>query len=252
MRMSDPGAARDNRTMARALILSGSGRYSDPWHPYRETSALLAEIVHDAGYEPRIETDADGALRRLDGSVRLVVVNAGDPDGPDHGDDASGPTGRRDRVSPTAEELAAGDAALAAALYRGVGILAMHAAAASLREYPTYGAALGGRWIRGSSWHPQQGEAEVLLVREHPLTVGLDDFTVDDERYTDLHLDAEVQRLAEHDEGGRRHPLVWTRDLGASRLVYDALGHDPRSYASPGHRALLAHALRWLGDAAPS
>lgn len=47
-------------------------------------------------------------------------------------------------------------------------------------------------------------------------------------------------------EAGFRHPLVWAREFGRSRLVYDALGHDPRSYDSEGHRALIAQALGWL------
>lgn len=232
--------------MTDALVLTGTGRYSDPWHPYPDTSPLLAEIVRDAGFEPRIETDIDGALRRLEASVRLVVVNAGDPDGPDLSDRPDGTGRSSDRAFPSADDLAHGDAALSAALDRGIGILVLHSGAASLRDYPSFGEALGGRWVRGESWHPEFGEAHVLVDHRHPLADGLGDFTVEDERYTDLRVDAEVQRLAEHEEAGKRHTLVWTRDLGASRLVYDALGHDRRSYDSPGHRDLLARALSWL------
>lgn len=225
--------------MADALILTGSGRYSDPWHPYAETSPVLADLVRQAGFDPVIETDLDDALPTLGPDIRLLVVNAGDPDGPDAPD---GPP----RELPTVETLAAGEAALAAAIDRGVGVLVLHSGAASLRDHPSFGAALGGRWERGTSWHPEFGEAHVHVVAEHPLAEGFADFTVDDERYTDLQMDAEVQRLAEHEEAGVRHPLVWTRQIGRSRLVYDGLGHDTRSYASAGHRELLARALGWL------
>ncbi|PVE94656.1 ThuA domain-containing protein [Microbacterium sp. TPD7012] len=233
--------------MVDALILTGTGRYSDPWHAYSETSPLLAELARAAGFSPRIETGADGALRRLDDGVRLLVINAGDPEGPDSVD----PTGTRTPATEPEEpvaSLAEGDAALASALDRGIGILAMHSAAASLRDYPSYERALGGRWVRGRSWHPDFGEAHVRLDPEHPLAAGLRDFAVDDERYTDLRLDAEIDRLASHEHDGLPYPLVWTRDLGRSRVVYDALGHDPRSYASAGHRELLARALRWLRE----
>ena len=88
--------------------------------------------------------------------------------------------------------------------------------------------------------------AEVHLVGNHPVREGLDDFTVQDERYADLHLTDVIEPVAEHVEEGVRHPLIWGRELGRSRLVYDALGHDTRSYDSAEHRALIAQALVWL------
>lgn len=229
--------------MADALILTGTGRYSDPWHPYEETSPLLADLARWAGFAPRTENDVDGALRALGAEVRLLVVNAGDPDGPDRPD---APGSSAARLRPTVEEIAEGDAALRRALDRGIGVLVLHSGAASLRDYPAFGAALGGRWVRGESWHPEFGDAHVHLVPEHPLATGFGDFVVEDERYTDLRMHGEVQRLAEHEEAGVRHPLMWTRELGSTRVVYDGLGHDARSYASPGHRALVARALVWL------
>jgi len=233
--------------MVDALILTGTGRYADPWHPYAETSPLLAELVRAAGFSPQIETDIDAALRGLDAGVRLLVVNAGDPDGPDAGDptDAQAPTIAREEPEAT---LRAGDLALAAALDRGIGLLAVHSAAASLRDYPSYEHALGGRWVRGTSWHPDFGEARVRLDPRHPLATGTPDFTVEDERYTDLRVHGGIDRLAFHEHDGEQHPLVWTRVVGRSRVVYDALGHDSRSYASPGHREVLARTLQWLGE----
>ena len=218
----------------RAIILSGSGRYADPWHPFPETSARLAELVRDAGFDVEVRDDVDDALATLDDDVTLLVVNAGDPDGPlpEGGDD-----GADDLVDP---------AALDAAVERGIGILAMHAAAASLRDYAAFDRAIGGRWEDDESWHPPFGAAEVHLVGNHPVREGLDDFTVQDERYADLHLTDVIEPIAEHVEEGVRHPLIWGRELGRSRLVYDALGHDTRSYESVGHRALIAQALAWL------
>jgi hypothetical protein len=218
----------------RAIILSGSGRYDDPWHPYPETSALLAELARDAGFEVEVREDVDDALATLDDDVTLLVVNAGDPDGPipDGGDD-----GADDLVDP---------AALDAALERGIGILAMHAAASSLRDYGAFDRALGARWEPDESWHSPLGDASVHVVGNHPVREGIEDFTVQDERYADLHQYEVIEPIAEHVEGGIRHPLVWGRELGRSRLVFDALGHDTRSYDSAEHRVLISQALAWL------
>lgn len=225
----------------RALILSGAGRYADPWHPYPETSARLASLVGEAGYDVEVRDDVDAALATLGEDVRLLVVNAGDPDGPD----ASGVEPATGRAAAAA---AAGvdDGALEAAIGRGVGMLAMHSAASSLRDYPAFHRAIGGRWEDVVSWHPPFGEAHVHVVGNHAIREGLGDFTVDDERYTSLRLHDVIEPIAEHEEGGFRHPLVWARELGRSRLVYDALGHDTRSYDSAEHRALIERALEWL------
>ena len=47
---------------------------------------------------------------------------------------------------------------------------------------------------------------------------------------------------------GARHPMIWAREHGPGRVVYDGLGHDARSYDSADHRALLLRAAAWLTD----
>lgn len=230
----------------RAVILSGSGRTADPWHPYAETSAELAAIAREAGFDVEIVLGPVEGLAVLADDVRVVIVNAGDPDGP-LPDDAPDPGAPADVL------VARAATRFDAALDRGVGVLAVHSAAATLREIPGFGTALGARWVAGESWHPPIGEALVHLVGHHPIREGLEDFTVLDERYTGMPLTGVIEPIAEHEEDGIRHPLVWARELGRSRLVYSALGHDARSYASPEHRVLLHCALGWLREVpAPS
>ena len=228
--------------MPDAIILSGAGRYADPWHPFAETSAALAELVSEAGFTVQVAEDPDAALASLDEGVRLLVVNAGDPEGPG-ADVASSGSGA---MRPEASVITAGELALEAAIERGIGILAVHAAAASLRDYPAFERALGARWLSGVSWHPPISEAHVHVVGNHAIVEGLADFTVFDERYTGFRLLDVIEPIAEHTEGEGRHPLVWAREFGRSRFVYDALGHDTRSYESAGHRDLIARSLDWL------
>lgn len=222
----------------RAIVLSGSGRYADPWHPFAETSAALAGIIAGAGYHVDVSDDLLGGLADLR-DVDLLVVNAGDPDSPL-------PEGAVDPGPARDDEIAAASTGLDAALERGIGILAVHAAAATLPEVPALGHAVGARWIEGVSWHRPIGEAHVHVVGSHAIADELGDFTVHDERYAGLRLDAVIEPIAEHEDAGIRHPLIWAREVGRSRVVYDGLGHDARSYESAGHRQLLARALDWL------
>jgi type 1 glutamine amidotransferase len=215
----------------RALVVSGSGRYADPWHPFPATSDALAEILTTAGLDAAVRHDVDAALGGLAG-VDLLVVNAGDPW--HHGE-----TGR----GAPAESVGGLDAALT----RGIGILAVHAAAASLRDYPTWRTALGGSWTVGVSMHPPFGEAHVRVYTDrHPIVAGARDIVLLDERYCRLEVDGDLTVLADHEFEGERHPLLWAREVGRSRVCYSALGHDQRAYDSAPYRALLTRAARWL------
>jgi hypothetical protein len=37
--------------MAEVLIISGAGCYSDPWHPFADTSRSLANIISGLGHD---------------------------------------------------------------------------------------------------------------------------------------------------------------------------------------------------------
>ncbi|GAB3815146.1 hypothetical protein GCM10028820_12070 [Tessaracoccus terricola] len=213
----------------RALIASGSGRYADPWHPFPRTSPLLAEILRDTGFEVEIDDDVDQAMTRIDG-VDLLVVNAADP--------------WRD----SAERLpadAAGPRRFSKALERGIGVLAMHCALASLRDYPDWAAALGGMWVPGQSWHPPLDTTRITGAAL-PDGTPVADFDVEDERYLSLQRIGHSHVVAHFDGAGGPEPAAWVREYRNSRIAVDALGHDERSYASEGHRALIRTLASWL------
>jgi type 1 glutamine amidotransferase len=213
----------------RALIATGAGRYADPWHAFEETSDRVARILEEGGFAAEI-APVDEGLQRLDG-VDLLVVNAGDP--------------WRDGGSVGAP--AASIAGLETALDRSIGILALHAALASLRDYPAWAAATGGVWLPGVSMHPPISDAEFAWA-DHPLA---DDepLVAFDERYAFLQAIGASQVVATHEHDGVIHPVVWTREHrdgeGVSRVAVDLLGHDARSYDSPSHRALIARLADW-------
>lgn len=216
-----------------ALILSGSGRYADPWHPFADTSARLAELLRETGLEVEVSEDVDARMAGLTTEdPDLLVLNLGDPaltGSPDE------PAERRGRDG------------LLAYLARGRPLLVSHVTSTSLRGIPEWEGILGAVWVRGTSFHPDYGLARIHVHPEvHEIATGLRDFAVEDERYTDLRVQPDVVALASHTHEGREHPLVWARTYGGARIVYDALGHDTASYEAETHREILRRAVRWL------
>lgn len=213
----------------RALIAVGTGRYADPWHPYRDIGGRVAGVLADDGWTVDIDPDVDHALTVLAG-VDLLVVAAGDP--------------WPDETMPPPVPAAA-TAGLADAVARGIGVLALHSAVASLRDYPQWAALTGAVWLPGISMHPPFEDAAAIRVLDHPLRGELDDFTVADERYAQLQLIGTAAVLADHEHAGIRHPLIWTREIGAARCAYDGLGHDTRSFDSEPHCEIIRRLARW-------
>ncbi|MDR7187493.1 MULTISPECIES: ThuA domain-containing protein [Microbacterium] len=218
----------------RAVIATGTGRYADPWHPFPATSARIADALRADGWEVTVDDDVDHALSNLDG-LDLLVVNAGDPW-------REGAAELGHRADPAA------DAGLRAAIARGIGLVAVHAALSSLRDHPAWREAIGGEWQPGVSWHPPIGDARVRVVDgDHPVTGPMPHLDVFDERYSDLVVDDGARVLAVHDVDGAEHPAVWVQEE-PTRAVVCSLGHDERAYDSPAHVALLQRAARWAAQ----
>ncbi len=224
--------------MPQAVILSGAGRYADPWHPFSQTSPLLAELAQASGWQPVITTEIDQRLADGLADFDLIIVNAGDP---------WSNLGQTEDHPADPALIEAGRASLAAAFARGIDVLGVHTAAASLLDYPQFRQALGGAWVPGRSWHPAMSHLEVRPLHDQ-IVEGLCDFRVFDERYTDLEVDEAVEPLMEVQSGPGEDDVVvaWAHHYGGSRVVYDALGHDTRSYDSCGHKSFLKRVLSWL------
>lgn len=214
-----------------AVVISGAGRYSDPWHPFAETSEALDELLTSQGLISRIQrTDAeDLSLAGVD----LVVVNAG-----------GGSTTADDFAQPTPVQLRA---AVLEFVRSGGPMLVVHTGSNTFYETPEWAGLIGGRWVPGVSMHPPLDVAEVsVLDGAHPITADLPEPVVRDERYSYLEVDPSAQVLLTQSHDEIDHPILWTHTAGGVRVVYDALGHDAQAYDGQFRRALLRREVDWL------
>lgn len=211
------------------VIYSGVGADADPWHDLERTSARLADVLGGSG-PLHIVSSADELAALLD-QAGLLVVNASA--------NRNGPTPADQRFGRLVEGF----------LARGGGLLAVHSSTIAFPGLQSWHLVVGASWEHGKTFHPP---LDRTLVRrtgvKHPIVDGMGDFWVEDERYTDLLL-AEgcgIEALYEHTHEGVTHPLLWAREVGGGRVVYDALGHDERSYDAPERVELLRRSAEWL------
>jgi len=219
-----------------ALLLGGTGRWTDPWHPFADTNRAIVDTAADAGVRLTPVPDVDDALAGFaTGTLPdLVVWNVGLP---------------RDGLPVP---LARADPGFRRLLQSAVPMLALHVSSTSFADDPDWERALGGVWVRGTTMHPPSGTCTVRVVDAgHPVTAGLEDFTLDDERYSYQRVSPAVRVLVDHDHDGRAHPLVWAHERpGGGATVYSGLGHAAASYESASHRQLIGQALRFLAGPA--
>ncbi len=216
--------------MTSTLIVSGGGDYTDPWHPFEVTSALVGDILTDIGHDVAISTRAGGSLAGLarGGHPDLLVINAGNGERPLPSD-------------------AAALAGIEAYLGAGRPMLVLHVASTLYAETDDWERILGGRWVRGTTMHPDWGLGRIQVATDaHPIVAGITDFDIEDERYSYLRVDPAIVPLASQEHDGIEHPILWAKQYGDARIVYDALGHEAHSYASDGHRAIIRGAATWL------
>ncbi|WP_157973927.1 ThuA domain-containing protein [Desertihabitans aurantiacus] len=227
--------------MPTALVVSGSGRWADPWHPFEQTSERLRQVLAGTGLEVTVRDDVEDALTGLP-AVDLLVLNIGNTEGPD-------PDVPDLPERPGPEVVAAIESSLQQHLERGGALLGVHSATTALPSSSTYASLLGGRWVRGRTMHPPIGPARVEPVDvDHPVAAGLGPIELVDERYSWLETGPDVTVLCEHEHDEEQHPVVWARTAGPARVLYSGLGHDARSYDSPAHRELLVRGAGWLLD----
>ncbi|HNR29283.1 MAG TPA: ThuA domain-containing protein [Candidatus Hydrogenedentes bacterium] len=144
-----------------------------------------------------------------------------------------------------------------ALLDRGVGLVVLHHAIANYPEWPGYAAIIGGSYFfeettRDSVTYPRSEythDAEIRVKIEdagHPVTRGVEDFTIVDETYRKWVYDAGNHLLLSTDHAESNRELAWTREAAGRRVCVIQPGHGPEVFSDAAYRRLVAQAIRWV------
>jgi len=144
-------------------------------------------------------------------------------------------------------------------LDQGVGLVVLHHAIAAFSDWKEYRKIIGARyWLEdmeedgiahsASQW--KEGVDMQFHVEDpgHPVTRGIEDFTLHDETYKGYDLEPDNHLLLSCSTEGSQQEVAWTRQYLNARICYIQSGHGAESYASPVYRKLVAQAIAWAGS----
>lgn len=135
-------------------------------------------------------------------------------------------------------------------LEEGKGMVFLHHSLVSYQEWKEFEHIIGGRYIQseqgGSTYRHDVDVPVQLVAKNHPITKGLNDFTIRDEVYGNFKVLPDVRPLLKttHPESGEI--IAWTNSYAKSRIVYIQLGHDGHAYENPNFQKILKQAIAWV------
>lgn len=125
---------------------------------------------------------------------------------------------------------------------KGGAHLAAHSATVLGESDAALGELIGGDFIS----HPPAFTFSVYPVfGEHPITKGIEAFTVHDEFYMETHTpDVQVHMVAF--DRGVAYPMVWSKTEGQGRVAHIAPGHFREVWELKSYQQPILQSIEWL------
>ncbi len=139
----------------------------------------------------------------------------------------------------------------------GKPMLFLHHALCSFQRWDGYKSMLGGKYVMAGpgvdsalfSDYKHDIDMEIEVVdSQHPVTRGMEDFTIHDEGYSNITLAEGITPLLKTDHSDSSPLMGWTLTSDQSTIVYLMPGHDRQAYENPAFRQLMQQSIGWLAD----
>ena len=215
----------------RALVLIAD-RYHEPEHI--ETG--LRKVFQATGVVPHFTFDTQALSAANLSLVKLLVILKDGmlwPDGVGQGG--------KYKIWMTPEQ----EKAVVDFVEQGGGFLNLHNSMGLYPENGPYLKLVGGRYIGHG---PLERFRVIVTDPKHPITEGVEDFSVADEQHTPPvdEANARVFLRSRSDDGKREAAAGWAYAPGKGRLVHLAPGHTREAMEHPMFQRLMRNAVDWL------
>jgi type 1 glutamine amidotransferase len=216
----------------RVLLLSGQNN-----HDWRSTTPKLVEILRESGKFAVRVTDDPASLTPEELASQDVLLSNWNAFGLDP----------KTAAWPKRVQRAYLDF-----VKRGRGHVVVHAGSASFPDWAAYGRLTLATWKKGQTSHGPIHEFPVRIERTaHPVTEGIEPFTIRDELWNGPGLAEGAEVLASSFSGtaqggtGQWEPSVLAGRFGEGRSLTILLGHDAAAMDNLGFKTLLTRAVEW-------
>ncbi|MCD4751450.1 MAG: ThuA domain-containing protein [Anaerolineaceae bacterium] len=210
----------------RVLILKGGS-----WHDGDGFANAMTALLTPLGWTVLSTYDMDQLLRLEGNKIDLLISYTCFSANPD-------PEHQKGSVYLTDEQVDA----LAEWVRAGGKFLPAHAATAAGKTKALYSELIGGKFIE----HPPQFSFTVSpMYAPHPITEGIEAFTVLDEFYIETYSPEVNVHMVALDRGVA-HPMVWSKAEGKGRVAHVAPGHGPNVWQMPQYQQLMLNTIGWL------
>ena len=126
----------------------------------------------------------------------------------------------------------------------GQGIVLLHHAILAYRQWPLW-SELVGIPDRSFQYHMDQQLHINVADADHPITRGLEKWTMVDETYEMDSTGPDSQILLTVDHPKSMHTIAWTRQFQKCRVFCIQSGHDNQTYLDPSFRTVIHRGIRW-------
>jgi type 1 glutamine amidotransferase len=138
---------------------------------------------------------------------------------------------------------------LARFVQQGGGLVLVHFACGAFQEFKGDFTQLAGRaWNPALRGHDPFGEFTVNITdKTHPITAGVQDFTLTDELYTCLDGEVPIKVLASATSkvDKKVYPMAFVLEYGKGRVFHSVLGHDVNALSNQGAAELYRRGTAW-------
>lgn len=121
------------------------------------------------------------------------------------------------------------------------GIFILHHALLAYPDWPPWARLVG---LQAPSWRVHM---DIRVANpNHPITEGLNDWTMLDETYVVGEPDADSEILLCTDDPKSMRSIAWTRRYKKARVFCFQSGHDCNAYENPNFRLVVSRGIQWV------
>jgi type 1 glutamine amidotransferase len=214
----------------RVLILTGKHN-----HDWRKTTPALKRIYEDSGrFLVDVTEDPSGCDAETFAEYDVLVSNW-----------TNWPSEEREWGEETEE-------ALLDFVRSGKGFVVFHAGGSSFYDWREFHELIGATWGKGVTGHGPAHKFKVTIAdNDHPVTRGVEDFSITDELWHNVSTQPTMQVLAtafsakEHGGRNKDEPVAICTQSGKGRCFNLVLGHDVEAIEAPGWKTLMLRGSEW-------